>query len=244
MKTENLSTLKIHKLSREQYERELTEGRIDESALYLVPDEEEDSASPIILEEVSRTYETKSDAAAKLEEAKTYADEAAMTVKDDLLNGAGDAYDTLKELGELIDNNQDALDALSAIADGKAAAEHDHVIADVTGLQDTLNGIANTYETKSDALKKIQAANEYTDEAIALAKEELAGNIGADPETIKYTPQHLSEEEKAQARANIGIEFSDENALDLLAEVGIITPTVNEEGLLFVDEDGAIYSVI
>lgn len=244
MKTENLSTLKIHKLSREQYERELTEGRIDESALYLVPDEEEDSASPIILEEVSRTYETKSDAAAKLEEAKTYADEAAMTVKNDLLNGAGDAYDTLKELGELIDNSQDALDALSAIADGKADAEHDHVIADVTGLQDTLNGIANTYETKSDALKKIQAANEYTDEAIALAKEELAGNIGADPETIKYTPQHLSEEEKAQARANIGIEFSDENALDLLAEVGIITPTVNEEGLLFVDEDGAIYSVI
>ena len=39
MITENLSTLKIHKLTREQYERELAAGRIDENALYLTPDE-------------------------------------------------------------------------------------------------------------------------------------------------------------------------------------------------------------
>jgi hypothetical protein len=39
MITENLSTLKIHKLTKEQYERELAAGRIDESALYLTPDE-------------------------------------------------------------------------------------------------------------------------------------------------------------------------------------------------------------
>jgi hypothetical protein len=38
--TENLSTLKIHKLTKAQYERELTAGRIDENALYLTPDEE------------------------------------------------------------------------------------------------------------------------------------------------------------------------------------------------------------
>ena len=40
MITNNLSTLKIHKLSKAQYERELTAGRIDENALYLTPDEE------------------------------------------------------------------------------------------------------------------------------------------------------------------------------------------------------------
>lgn len=39
MKTENLSTLKIHKLSKEQYDRELAAGRIDETALYLTPDD-------------------------------------------------------------------------------------------------------------------------------------------------------------------------------------------------------------
>ena len=37
--TENLSTLKIHKLTQEQYDRELVAGRIDSNALYLTPDE-------------------------------------------------------------------------------------------------------------------------------------------------------------------------------------------------------------
>jgi hypothetical protein len=37
--TENLSTLKIHKLTQAQYDRELEAGRIDPSALYLTPDE-------------------------------------------------------------------------------------------------------------------------------------------------------------------------------------------------------------
>lgn len=42
MKTENISTLKIHKLTQAQYDRELAAGRIDEHALYLTPDEELD----------------------------------------------------------------------------------------------------------------------------------------------------------------------------------------------------------
>lgn len=40
MKTENLSTLKIHKLTQAQYDREREAGRLDETALYLTPDEE------------------------------------------------------------------------------------------------------------------------------------------------------------------------------------------------------------
>jgi hypothetical protein len=39
LKTENLSTLKIHKLTQAQYDRELAAGNIDESALYLIPEE-------------------------------------------------------------------------------------------------------------------------------------------------------------------------------------------------------------
>lgn len=42
MITENLSTLRIHKLTQAQYERELAAGNIDENALYLTPDEEVD----------------------------------------------------------------------------------------------------------------------------------------------------------------------------------------------------------
>ena len=39
MITENLSTLKIHKLSQAQYDRELEAGRIEPNALYLTPDD-------------------------------------------------------------------------------------------------------------------------------------------------------------------------------------------------------------
>ena len=80
--------------------------------------------------------------------AKTYADTAATNaatkVKNDLLNGAGTAYDTLKELGDLIDDNADAIEALETIASGKADATHSHAIADVTGLQTALDGKAES----------------------------------------------------------------------------------------------------
>lgn len=64
------------------------------------------------------------------EDAQSYADtaanNAATTLKNELLNGAGAAYDTLKELGDLIDENATALDALEATASGKADAVHSH----------------------------------------------------------------------------------------------------------------------
>lgn len=40
MITENLSTLKIHKLNKEQYNREYANGNLDENALYLTPEED------------------------------------------------------------------------------------------------------------------------------------------------------------------------------------------------------------
>lgn len=42
MISENLSTLKIHKLTKEQYERELAAGRVDPTAIYLTPDASEE----------------------------------------------------------------------------------------------------------------------------------------------------------------------------------------------------------
>lgn len=51
---------------------------------------------------------------------------AAEAVKNELLNGAGDAFDTLKELGDLISSNKDALSALELAATGKADKEHTH----------------------------------------------------------------------------------------------------------------------
>lgn len=91
-------------------------------------------------------YDTKGSANSALASAKTYADSAATTaankVKNDLLNGAGTAYDTLKELGDLIDANQDAIDALETVASGKADKTHGHAISDISGLQSALDGKA------------------------------------------------------------------------------------------------------
>ena len=47
-------------------------------------------------------------------------------VKNELLNGAGAAYDTLKELGDLIDTNVDAIEALNKVAANKADKTHTH----------------------------------------------------------------------------------------------------------------------
>lgn len=109
-----------------------------------------------------------------LEFAKAYTDSAVTDVKDDLLNGAGAAYDTLKELGDLIDENHDAIAALEIVATGKANAVHDHAISEVIDLQSVLDGkqpigdyayksdVASC-ETKIDASAKLTEAKAYTD---------------------------------------------------------------------------------
>lgn len=66
-----------------------------------------------------------------INESKNYADSAAAKVKNDLLNGAGSAYDTLKELGDLIDDNHDAIDALETVAANKADKTHTHSFNDL-----------------------------------------------------------------------------------------------------------------
>ena len=56
MITENLSTLKIHKLTQAQYERERDAGRIDENALYLTPDEAIDLTSYVTKDYVEQRF--------------------------------------------------------------------------------------------------------------------------------------------------------------------------------------------
>lgn len=113
---------------------------------------------------ISSTYETKTDASAKLASAKTYADNVGAAVKNDLLNGAGEAYNTLKELGDLIDDNTDAIDALEVVAAGKANKTHTHAISDVTNLQSTLNNKSDSNHTHSNIVSRgnTQAETETT----------------------------------------------------------------------------------
>ena len=62
--TKNLPTLKINKLTKAQYERELAAGRIDEDALYLTPDEDTELIAEILakaeeMEELAQQLNTK-----------------------------------------------------------------------------------------------------------------------------------------------------------------------------------------
>ena len=50
MITENVSTLKIHKLTQAQYDRALEAGNIDETALYITPEELSDATPSTIVQ--------------------------------------------------------------------------------------------------------------------------------------------------------------------------------------------------
>lgn len=55
METINLSTLRIHKLSKEQYDRELEAGAIDETAIYLTPEEEATQSTSGLMSSADKT---------------------------------------------------------------------------------------------------------------------------------------------------------------------------------------------
>jgi hypothetical protein len=81
-------------------------------------------AGDVYIGSTSRTNKDEGSKKLATEEyAGNVAEVAAAAVKDDLLNGAGEAYDTLKELGELINENQDAIEALETVATSKASKE-------------------------------------------------------------------------------------------------------------------------
>lgn len=136
---------------------------------------------------ITTTYETKADAVAKLEEAKSYTD----SVKNSLLNGAGGAYDTLKELGDLIDDNTDAIDALEIVANGKADAVHSHndlyyMKSEINDEISTINSSisASTNEAKQYAAAgdttTLEASKIYADNAVAQKSQVQIITWGAD----------------------------------------------------------------
>lgn len=119
---------------------------------------------------ISMTYETKSDASSKLAEAKQYADSSASTaanaVKNDLLNGAGTAYDTLKELGDLIDENQGAIEALGQVAAGKVPTSRT-VNGKALDADITLSASDVGADASGSASSALASAQTYTDNAVA-----------------------------------------------------------------------------
>lgn len=78
-------------------------------------------------------------------------------VKNDLLNGAGEAYDTLKELGDLIDTNKSAIDALKDTAAGHVRFNAAQTLTDPQKKQARTNIGAADATTVSDHATRLTA---------------------------------------------------------------------------------------
>ncbi len=168
MITENVSTLKIHRLTQEQYDRELAAGRLDANAIYLTPDEGVDFTG----------YAT-----------EEYVNQATEDLKNEILGGAGEAVDTLKELADLIAENQGTIDILEDIATGKADKEHTHEIEEVNGLQDALDAIDGKFNAVDGKFEDVQ--DEFD-------------TVNGEIDNIKTTLNG-----KAEAEHGLHVEFSD-----------------------------------
>ena len=200
MITENLSTLKIYRLTQDQYEKRLESGNIDENALYLTPEEAIDLTPYATKDEVKNKadlehshtideigglqsvldsksdsthnhdakYDVKGSANNALSTAKSYADtvanNAANRVKNDLLNNAGAAYDTLKELGDLIDDNADAINTLETVATSKQDK--------ITGAATTIvsNDLTASKVLVSDSNGKVSISDISSDKLLHLSE--------------------------------------------------------------------------
>ena len=134
-------------------------------------------------------YYTESEVDTKLNEIKNFAETAANTVKDDLLNGAGEAYDTLQELATLIDENHDAIDALEIVAANKSDKDHVHTMESIDGLQDAVNAAADSkfYVVTFDMGDDNQYHGDLTFAEIR-EKFEAGGNMVARIDGTDYIP--------------------------------------------------------
>lgn len=95
---------------------------------------------------------------------------AKQAVKDDLLGGAGAAYDTLKELADLIVANQDAITALQSLAAGHVKFDAAQELTDAQKKQARDNIAAAEASVVADHATRLTAVEEKaTENATAIA---------------------------------------------------------------------------
>lgn len=68
--------------------------------------------------------------------------------------------------------------------------------------------------------------------------EEISIDVGID--AVLYTAQELTDEQKLQARENIGVNYTIDDALAILAETSTAVPVQDEDGNILTDENGNV----
>ena len=136
MITENLSTLKIHKLTQKQYERELAAGRIDENALYLTPDETGNNGASSWNDLTDKPFEETAEGVKTLEE-KFIPNSIARTsdVEEALVEAKNDASN--KAVAVLAEAQKYADEAITTRFDNLAPVAFTGLIDDLEVGEDT-----------------------------------------------------------------------------------------------------------
>ena len=169
MITENISTLKINKLTKAQYERELAAGRIDENALYLTPDEGADSSGDATA--LQRIIYQGSDDHINIDR-----------ISEDYMNS------NLKITGRDIIFTDYAMDEYPIIdtLNNKSDQGHKHSASDITS--GTL-GAARLPAATSSALGGVKVGNNITNSSgtISLTKSNVTTALGYTPPTTDTT---------------------------------------------------------
>lgn len=177
MITENLSTLKIHKLTQAQYDRELANGTLDDNALYLTPDEEVDLSG----------YATKDDLNAKSDNGHNH-------VVDDIT-------DLQVELDELLETSKSYTDSQTEnvvtfthlTGHNTSTSAHNDIRLLITDLTTRLNTLADSDDTTLDQISEIVAyikSNKELIDAITTSKVSVSDII--DNLTTNVTNKPLS----------------------------------------------------
>lgn len=147
MITENLSTLKIHRLTQEQYDRELAAGNLDPNAMYLTPDKEIDLTSYATIEQLDTKADLKHDhEVAEVNGLQGLIDGLQASFDSHASNKENPHGVTKEQIGlNRVDNTSDAekpiSGAMQEALDGKTDIGHTHNANDITsGILDVLYG--------------------------------------------------------------------------------------------------------
>lgn len=127
---------------------------------------------------------------------------AKQAVKNDLLDGAGAAYDTLKELGALIDTNRDAIDALETVAAGHVVFDKAQSLTDPQKAQARTNiGAASAAEVTTLSGKVTANENALAGKASKADLDTANGKIAANEAAIALK---ASQADLAALEAKVG----------------------------------------
>ena len=167
MITENLSTLKIHKLTKQQYDREAAKGTLDPTAIYLYPDD-----TPELITEMTDAVTDK-----QTPTAKAVSNFVELKISS-LVDTAPDTLNTLNELAAALGNDENfASTVIAQIGERVTKEDFDAFLSEI-GRNDTYTISKSPYTTDWESI--LPAVVISTDEYDYIYKFSTNGRIMRD----------------------------------------------------------------